>query len=322
MAQTNLMSDDFCGYNQAAAPFFWVMEPGQYENTFCLGEKGMACASNNVRPDVINISSFLSGRDNILSKCNPPIPGLVKQDVSQVEQFSEDSGILDNAQFPGTQVSNKMLMEEGTSALIPAYTKEKKSANDTGAISWIPNTFDFLPSDAQDINHIEERFTAQRGGIDTTNVIKHAWNTDRCNVFLDPSRYCGEECDGANGQPETSWLDINGPYLPPLVADPTPITSSLVNEVGAGCGGPQMKNQPQCGPLSQWPPGYIPKTERGFPSQAPQCNPGSLNTPTPHRGNPYAYSPLNQLPCVNPGTVGGTFPYADPVGSSLRMAGY
>ncbi len=76
MAQTNLKSDNFCGFNQAASPFFWIMEPGQYENTYASGEVGVFATSNYVRPDVIQASSFLSGRDDILSRCNPPVPSL------------------------------------------------------------------------------------------------------------------------------------------------------------------------------------------------------------------------------------------------------
>lgn len=76
--QTGLKTDNFCGYNQAAAPFYWVFEPGQYENTYVVGEVGIipngGGPGSYVRPDVIDVSSFLLGTDNILTKCIPPVP--------------------------------------------------------------------------------------------------------------------------------------------------------------------------------------------------------------------------------------------------------
>jgi hypothetical protein len=78
--QTGLKSDNFCGYNQAAAPFFWIFQPRQYENTYATGEIGVFAAGGSagsyVRPEVVDVSSFLLGLDNILSKCTPPAPSL------------------------------------------------------------------------------------------------------------------------------------------------------------------------------------------------------------------------------------------------------
>ena len=62
MSQANLKSDDFCGYNQAAAPLQWILQkaPQQgYNNTFAYGSVGVNSASNYVRPDTVNIESFL-----------------------------------------------------------------------------------------------------------------------------------------------------------------------------------------------------------------------------------------------------------------------
>ena len=65
MSATDLKSDAWCMYNQNSAPFFWVMEPGQYENTYVFGEVGVNAAGGTggsfVRPDVIDISSFHTG---------------------------------------------------------------------------------------------------------------------------------------------------------------------------------------------------------------------------------------------------------------------
>ena len=70
MAQTNLQSDAFCSYNQSSAPLEWILQKDQYNNTFAIGSISIYPSENAVRPDVINIDSFLSGRDDILSKCD------------------------------------------------------------------------------------------------------------------------------------------------------------------------------------------------------------------------------------------------------------
>ena len=61
-SQTNLKSDDFCGYNQASAPFFWILEAGQYENSYAYGEVGINASGGTggsyIRPDVVDIDSF------------------------------------------------------------------------------------------------------------------------------------------------------------------------------------------------------------------------------------------------------------------------
>lgn len=201
MAQTNLDSDGFCSYNQSAAPFYWVFQPNQYANTFVYGEVGLNAAGGTagsyVRPDVVDVDSFLSGRDDILSKCNPPVPGLDEiEHAPLVQQNSANATIL-----------------------VSKYTKEKKSAVDLGAVDynrWQPN----LPVDPQDLRFIVEDFAPQRGGMDTSNYSKLAWmptikrgaaingNLDSCTTILDPSRACGPYCAEVNG------------YMPNVIARP------------------------------------------------------------------------------------------------------
>jgi hypothetical protein len=194
MAQSNLKSDAFCSYNQAAAPLEWVLQKGQYNNTFATGSIGINASSNSVRPDVINIDSFLSGRDDILSKCNPPIPA------------------LNDANQPPLTYQN----QKNTNELQPIYTKEKKSAVNLSAVSYLPLIFEpDLPNPPQNIDHIIFGGWAQRGGADTRNIIKQSWNEDNCEAFLDPQRACGVECSEVNGymtripisehSPEARW---------------------------------------------------------------------------------------------------------------------
>ena len=192
-SQTDLKSDDWCGYNQSASPFFWILEPKQYANTYVFGEVGVSAAGGSagsyVRPDVIDVLSFLSGRDDMLSKCQPPTPDLdqIKADPLR-EQRSSD-----------------------TVNLLPKYTKEKKSAVDLSAIDY--NRWQPQDIDPQDLRFIIEDMWAQRGGLDTQNYTKLAWTPGSfnytegaCNKILDPARACGEFCEPVSGYPGRDFI--------------------------------------------------------------------------------------------------------------------
>lgn len=195
MAQTNTKSDFWCGYNQSASPLFWILEPYQYFNTFAYGEVGInatgGVAGSYVRPDVIDINSFLSGRDDILSKCQPPSPDL--DELKKTPLIGQNKGeVLD---------------------LLPKYTKEKKSAVDLSTIDynrWIPQHID-----PQDLRFVLEDFSATRGGLNTQNYSRLVWNNVHsntengeglCNTILDPSRACGPECETVSGYPGSDWI--------------------------------------------------------------------------------------------------------------------
>ena len=242
MAQANLKADAFCSYNQASAPLEWILQRHQYENTFAMGSIGINANANAVRADVINIDSFLSGRDDILSKCNPPIPA------------------LDDANMPPLQYQNQKNVNE----LQPIYSREKKSAVDLAAVSYLPLTMEpHLPNPPQRLEQIIFQGAAQRGGTDTRNVIKQSWNKDQCESFLDPQRACGVECSEVNGyttrmplsdhSPEVRWGSLpkgfpGSQWFTPTQtgtqvgkAFPQKITSPFSVSVGASSGNvPQM----------------------------------------------------------------------------------
>jgi hypothetical protein len=247
MAQTDLKSDAWCSYNQSAAPFYWIFEPSQYANTFVYGEVGInsqgGAAGSYVRSDVIDVDSFLSGRDEILSKCNPPAPS------------------MDNMEQPPLIVQNN----ENTNILLPKYTREKKSAIDSGAIDyarWQPA----LPSDPQDLRFIIESFSGQRGGLDTSNYAKLSWNPSvargaaingdkmSCDTILSPTRYCGEYCSEVNGSNPNI---IARPMYSKPVNEPEypfngPYSQDIISVGSASCG-PNMfygdnYDQGSCGP--------------------------------------------------------------------------
>lgn len=279
-AQTDLKSDGFCVYNQSAAPLEWILGKDQYFNTFSIGTVGISPTSNFVRPDVINIDSYLSGRDDILSKCNPPIPA------------------LDDANETPLTYQN----QENTNKLQPIYSREKRSAINLDAVTYLPLTFSpELFNPPQDLNHIIFSGQAQRGGLNTSNLIKNTWNSDSCEYFLDPQRACGKDCSEVNGymtrlpfskqEPEAKWgklpkgLTQDNWYAPGKTntqigkaAGPTIATSQLVVSAGADDSGPQL----------------VVPTKRASPND-PRNNFMSNNT-LPQRNNPYRPPPIMKNP--------------------------
>jgi hypothetical protein len=223
MAQTDLKSDAWCGYNSSASPFFWVMEPGQYNNTYVFGEVGVSAAGGSpgsyVRPETIDVSSFLSGRDDMLSKCQPPVPDLDELKVKQYKKQDTDKTIN----------------------LLSKYTREKKSATDLSSVDynrWTPQ--DIEP---QDLRFIIEDMWAQRGGLDTQNYSKLAWvggsyqyKEGACNTTLDPSRACGEFCESVSGYNKVA-KGFNKPTNEPNYPFVGPYSQDVV-AVGADTCGP------------------------------------------------------------------------------------
>jgi hypothetical protein len=250
MSSTSLKSDAWCSYNQSAAPFYWTFEPYQYANTYVTGEVGVFAAGGTagsyVRPDVVDVDSFLSGRDDILSKCNPPVPGM--DSVSQEPLLPQNN--------------------ENVSILVPKYTREKKSSTDLSSVDynrWQPE----LPSDPQNLRFIIEDFAPTRGGMNTTNYIKSAWNPKimyndsvnadpmLCTTTLDPSRACGQYCSDVNGYNigVVATPLINKPPNDPDYPFNGPTSQDLMN-VGAIACGPNVfygsnYDQGSCPPVQQ-----------------------------------------------------------------------
>lgn len=236
MAQTDLKSDAWCGYNQSASPFFWVMAPPNtqgLENTYAVGEIGVPVAGGTagsyVRSDVIDISSFLSGRDDILSKCNPPTPS------------------LDELNQPVLNIQT----QNNASILLPKYTKTKRSSSDLDSVDynrWQPNN----QIESQNLRFVIEGFANERGGMNTRNYTKLAWkpegmfkdNTKACETVLRPGLTSDPSVSGYPGvnpiTGEQKFVNYQAPGLPypgyPFVG----ITSQQAINVGAIPCGPQI----------------------------------------------------------------------------------
>jgi hypothetical protein len=75
MPQTDLKSDNFCGYNTAAASMYWILDPIQNRIQYNIGEVGVPTGVGlNTPGEVIQVDSFLKDIGNYLTSCNPPAP--------------------------------------------------------------------------------------------------------------------------------------------------------------------------------------------------------------------------------------------------------
>lgn len=248
MSKTSLTDTDTCSYNISAAPFYYTFQPYQYANTYTYGEVGInavgGTAGSYVRSDVIDVSSFLSGRDEILSRCNPPVPALDDVETQPL----------------------KMQNNDNVDMLISKYTREKKSSVGLSSVDynrWQPG----LSTEPQDLRFIIEDFAPQRGGMDTSNYSKLAWNAkvkygaafdgpdNSCATLLNPMRACGDECSEVDGY-KVKATPLNGkPSNEPSYPFEGP-TSEDIKRVGAMACGPNMFYGPKyekgsCGPQPQ-----------------------------------------------------------------------
>ena len=90
MVQTDLKSDNFCGFNQAASSMYWTLDPIQNHSQFAVGETGVFVGVGLHTPsEIIDVSSSIvgGGRDNYLTKCTPPVPSM----MSDIGYASDES---------------------------------------------------------------------------------------------------------------------------------------------------------------------------------------------------------------------------------------
>lgn len=95
MVQTDLKSDNFCGYNTAAAPFYWILDPVQNHVQYNTGETGVFTGVGLHTPSqVIDVSSMIvaGGRDNYLTSCIPPVPPLPSKYGYETDLSIKDEG--------------------------------------------------------------------------------------------------------------------------------------------------------------------------------------------------------------------------------------
>lgn len=99
MVQTDLKSDNFCGFNQAASPMYWILDPIQTNLQYNVGETGVYTGVGLHTPsEVIDVSSSIvgGGRDNYLTSCNPPVPSMMS-DKGNASDYSIRNSTSDHS---------------------------------------------------------------------------------------------------------------------------------------------------------------------------------------------------------------------------------
>jgi hypothetical protein len=163
------------------------------------------------------------------------------------------------------------------SLLVAKDTREKKSAVDLSAVDynrWVPN----LPVDPQDLRFVIEAFSAQRGGLDTQNYSKLAWQptiargaavngpADMCQTILDPNFACGDYCNSVSGY--SGWNGNAQAAMPGRPQQNYPfegITSQQMKAVGGT----------ECAEQQFWGPNYTDGSCGSQPQQRVLLNNGS-----------------------------------------------
>ena len=213
MVQTDLKSDNFCGYNTSAAPFFWILDPVQNSVEYKVGEVGVPAGVGVHTPgEVIKVSNFLSDRENYLTSCVPPVPPMPssvayssdasisdsglplktqgfneftdrkKLNSDVIENFHNDTHGAKNLPNYSQKVSradgNIVHKEINTSEfLLPETTNVKRSAKDYSAVNFhggFAGNGGNLHTDPQNLTYVIERMWLERGGLDQNQMIKQS----------------------------------------------------------------------------------------------------------------------------------------------------
>lgn len=119
MSQTDLKSDNFCGFNTSAAPMYWRLDPVQNRLQYNVGEAGVPTGVGlNTPGEVIQVDSFLKNIGNHLTSCAPPVPSMPSK-----FGFESDSSIQNNG---------KSLPIQGAGN--PAFPQRNPALNDTNEV--------------------------------------------------------------------------------------------------------------------------------------------------------------------------------------------
>lgn len=184
----------FCGYNHSVDTGRWVLAPYQYEDTHCLGEVGLMCASNNVRPGLVGTDTTLRGNNQTISMCNPYQGAwsnennpdnwevMAAYDRNTYTPPSSDYYLQEHIGQVKRRVKNE---KKNQSNLVSAYTREKRSADNLDAIDF--NRWQPLYQNHQRPDNTIEDMWVQRGGLHSRSYAKDVtYSSDgkRYNEFV------------------------------------------------------------------------------------------------------------------------------------------
>ena len=232
MVQTDLMSDNFCVQNDAAAPYFWILDPiqrgGPQHVQYNFGETGLFTGVGLQTPaPFIDISSNLQNYNTVLSLCQPPVLSQSKDainpnnnniivqggigsgvpitsDVAPIKEPFQDTSKTYNETSSEIKKSFTPESLDANTFLLTDYTRRKGAANDYSAVDWLGGflgTSNNLFTDPQDKTYIIERMWLERGGLDSNQLIKDTWNNKK-----------GPFVPKTGGRQEPTCLKLKHPY--------------------------------------------------------------------------------------------------------------
>lgn len=246
MVQTNLKSDNFCGYNTSAAPFYWVIDPIQNNLQYNVGEVGVPTGVGLHTPgEVIKVDSYLKDIGNYLTSCVPPAPPLPSKMGNASDASIEQTGLplptqglsmhenTENFTNVGDLSTKTNLIPTTTIGLAKAngeYTLDtvdsstfllpdagqnvKRSAADYSSVDWqagFAGNGGNLYTDPQNLTHVIERMALQRGGLVSNQLIKNAYSLHTKNNPRGPKNLNGEE-QKPTGEKIKHPYPINAPF--------------------------------------------------------------------------------------------------------------
>ena len=199
MVQTDLSSDNFCGFNQSASPFYYIMDPVQNNVQFKVGEVGVFPSVGVHTPgNVIKVDTYLKDIGNVLTKCNLPIPAgdikeinkkkvefnfentedlITKKNMVNSKKLKEQTKYFGNYEYKNYNEFKKN--NNKSTFLLPNFTREKGCAKDLSSVDlqggFMGNKSNLL-SDPQNLTHIIEKGIAlERGGLVSNQLIKESY---------------------------------------------------------------------------------------------------------------------------------------------------
>jgi len=238
MPQTNLKSDNFCGYNNSAATMSWVLDPVQNTLQYNIGETGVPTGVGlNTPGEVIQVDSFLKDIGNYLTACNPPAPTMPSKFGNASDASITNSGNylpvqggnvnLEMQNSPEFNVSNSNVLNNLNVLEYNTLTNKEQFAN-----NYFTNNKNGMNTDNTDNTDNKEKYTnlarenyiSADGSLQTFNNIQpFTSRVVNANTFLLPD--AGQRVKrSANDTSSINWQGGFGGNSGNLLTDPQNLT--------------------------------------------------------------------------------------------------
>ena len=154
-------------YKQSEEPYNSITDLIRNKQQYNLTETGINSSVGLHTPqEVINVSSYLSDRGNILTKeLTPEVKEILSQKNKQINTNTTSTKIKENIDYE--------------QFLSPLSTRGKGKEKDLSDVDWragFSGESSNVPVYPQDLTHIINRNVLERGGLDSNQLIKSTWN--------------------------------------------------------------------------------------------------------------------------------------------------